>query len=218
MSKHRVTCPECSAKLTVESRLMGKEVNCPGCDKRMMLPQLATQTEDDELAFEDFIAPDLSEWCRESMDQDASELDQRESAHSGHQQVSTTVQDGSKRSSTRLLMLVISFSGLFLFSLTTVDWSSEPDSSNTRLKAPDINDAFFMAQQFVEDELKSPSTASYGWQIAEETVTDLGASRFQVNFWVDAENSFGANIRNNVRAVVRHNSEDNWSLESLEFQ
>lgn len=58
------------------------------------------------------------------------------------------------------------------------------------------SDAFFCAKHIVEASLKAPSTAKF-CQLTDATVTHLGNGEYMVEGWVDAENSFGAMLRNN---------------------
>jgi hypothetical protein len=76
--------------------------------------------------------------------------------------------------------------------------------------------AYTACQEFVEDRLVAPSTAKFGGGPSQ--VTDsLGGSRYEVATYVDAENSFGAMIRNNFTCVVERTG-DTYRLESLEMQ
>ncbi len=74
--------------------------------------------------------------------------------------------------------------------------SSSRESANT--------DAWVMAQDFVRAQLKAPATADFGgisdYQDPDQCVSRTG-NEFLVTGWVDAENSFGAKIRNDF--VVR---------------
>lgn len=60
--------------------------------------------------------------------------------------------------------------------------------------------AFVCAQSVLEDYLKSPSSADYPIY-EDEMVTNAGL-RYTVNSYVDAENSFGAKIRNNFTVIL----------------
>lgn len=81
--------------------------------------------------------------------------------------------------------------------------------------------ALVAAQGFVKRNLKSPGTASFGrWyeQTIDEIVKRLGENRYRVKGWVDAQNAFGAVVRIDFVAVVRHDSNrDRWILESLDI-
>lgn len=82
--------------------------------------------------------------------------------------------------------------------------------------------AWVMAQQFVEEQLKSPSTASYGsvfgdYQDPDEVVSDLGGGRYTVIGWVDAQNSFGAILRRPFVCELKSLGDDKWRCLSLDF-
>ena len=89
------------------------------------------------------------------------------------------------------------------------------DSSSLKIEA------WFMAQEFLEDYLKSPSTANYGSffkgtdQNPEKQVTYLGNNEYSVKGWVDSQNGFGATVRTDFIIKLRHNSNDSWSLLEL---
>jgi len=79
-----------------------------------------------------------------------------------------------------------------------------------------------MAQQFVKDKLKSPGTADFGgvfsdYQKPDDVVTDLSGGKFRVRAWVDAQNSFGAKLRNRFVCELEYMGNDRWRLTSLVF-
>ena len=55
-------------------------------------------------------------------------------------------------------------------------------------------------QFHVEDKLKSPSTASFG----HASVIQMSDSVFQVENYVDAQNGFGATVRNYYSATIEY--------------
>lgn len=81
---------------------------------------------------------------------------------------------------------------------------------------PDEIGAFVMSQQFVENALKSPSTADF-CSYTEARVVDLGEGRFRVTAWVDSENSFGATVRTKYVCHLKGEDSDTWTLEALEL-
>jgi len=68
-----------------------------------------------------------------------------------------------------------------------------------------------VARSFVRDRLKSPGSAKFGTISA----TSLGNSRYSFSGYVDADNSFGANIRTHFSGVVRLHDNKTWRLENL---
>ncbi len=64
-------------------------------------------------------------------------------------------------------------------------------SSDSSSDNPDKIEAYVMSQEFVKERLKAPATADFPWY-DESFVKELGDNKFEVNAYVDAENSFGA--------------------------
>lgn len=76
-------------------------------------------------------------------------------------------------------------------------------------------EAWVIAQQFVKQQLKSPGTASFGslmgdTQSYDKQCDDLGQKTYSCHGWVDAQNSFGATIRNNWTITVTYVGDGNW--------
>ena len=81
---------------------------------------------------------------------------------------------------------------------------------------PDEFSARIMANKFVENRLKAPSTADFASH-SNSTITEISNGRFRVRSYVDAENSFGAKVRTNFTAVVEHQGGSSWELISLDM-
>jgi hypothetical protein len=74
-------------------------------------------------------------------------------------------------------------------------------------------------KKLIKTRLKAPSTAKFPsfWN-APDHVTYLGNKRYKIRSWVDAQNSFGANIRQNYVSTIRMgNSDTHWTLEEVQF-
>ncbi len=80
-------------------------------------------------------------------------------------------------------------------------------------------EAWVAAQQYVEKQLISPSTAKFNGVARSPYVVYLGDARYRVTATVDSQNNFGAMIRTEFEAIVRAKRDDHqtWILESLEF-
>ena len=89
---------------------------------------------------------------------------------------------------------------------------SKKDSASSSSKM----DAWFSATNYVEQSLKAPRTAKFP-RYNEEYVTYAGNDIFIISAYVDAQNSFGAMIRNNFRCEVERVNSTNWKLISLSF-
>ena len=81
--------------------------------------------------------------------------------------------------------------------------------------------AFVMSQEFVERELRSPSTADFP-MITDDGVYVIpsggepGTCTFKVLAYVDAQNGFGATVRQNYTATVSPDAnETDWTLVDL---
>jgi len=61
-------------------------------------------------------------------------------------------------------------------------------------------EAYSASQQFVKEQLKAPSTAKFTYDPS--TITKINDSTFYVIAIVDAENSFGAKIRNRYSCKI----------------
>lgn len=67
-------------------------------------------------------------------------------------------------------------------------------------------------RQFVEQRLKSPSTADF----SSETATQDSGPNWTVTGIVDSENSFGGTVRNGYRCELASTGDDNWRAVSVE--
>lgn len=63
------------------------------------------------------------------------------------------------------------------------------------------SDAWICAKHIVEEELKSPSTADF-CSYPDASITDMGDDRYKIEGYVDAENSFGAEIRTDFTVTL----------------
>ena len=113
----------------------------------------------------------------------------------------------SKKEKIRKIIISIAvFIGSFILFFVVVD--------NDRNAAPDKRDAWVIASKFVQGEMKSPTTAEFP-RYDKSFVKDLGDCTFEVNGYVDGQNSFGATIRNNFNVTVKNPSciwTENWQL------
>ncbi|MBC7782696.1 MAG: zinc ribbon domain-containing protein [Burkholderiales bacterium] len=82
--------------------------------------------------------------------------------------------------------------------------------------------AWGMAKEFVTQNLKSPSSADFGsvwgdYQDPAKCVTDLGSGKYRCVGWVDAQNSFGGQMRNDFVVEVAYVGKDRWRYTSIEL-
>lgn len=79
--------------------------------------------------------------------------------------------------------------------------SQNSDTSNVGSSARHTDsEAFSCAKAIVKSMLKSPSTAKFCW-ITDATVTHLGNGEYKVTGWIEAQNSFGATLRQDFVVV-----------------
>ncbi len=96
---------------------------------------------------------------------------------------------------------------------------SSTSQMSSQSSAPDhCSMAYVKSQNYVEDVLKSPKSADF--PMYEYTATDIGDGGCEVSGYVDAENSFGANIRSYWTTTVRFSGGStgdslNWTLEKM---
>jgi len=78
--------------------------------------------------------------------------------------------------------------------------------------------AWIMCQEFVKRNLKSPSSADFGgllagdWQDPATHAIHMGNGKYRCTGFVDAQNSFGAQIRNQFSLTIKYTGNDNWKL------
>lgn len=78
--------------------------------------------------------------------------------------------------------------------------------------------AWVMCQQFVKQRLKAPATADFGgliagdWQDPNTHAVHMGKGVYECNGFVDAQNSFGAQVRNQFGLTIKYVGNDNWKL------
>ena len=84
------------------------------------------------------------------------------------------------------------------------DGNHTKDSSDKDSFGHDKFDAITIAEKEVKKQLKSPSTAKF-CKTSEYTVT-VNKNKWTVSGWVDAQNSFGATLRNTFTVTITFTS------------
>lgn len=80
-------------------------------------------------------------------------------------------------------------------------YSSSSGGSTSSSSSDRSIDAWVCAEKAVQDTLKSPSTAEF-CSYPDADITYLGASKYKIVGYVDAENSFGATLRKNFTVTL----------------
>lgn len=88
---------------------------------------------------------------------------------------------------------------------------------NCSSSGPSELEASVIIQDFVKDKLKSPSTAEFEMGMVNK-IKKVDESTYEVNSYVDSQNSFGGTIRTKFYCKVQHKSKDSWSLITLNFK
>ena len=111
--------------------------------------------------------------------------------------------------------ILIILTGLFVIgcSHTTKKERAERDCHDKAL-------AFQMAESFVKNRLKSPSTAKFASIIDDEvSMKNTENCTHIVKSFVDSQNVFGATIRNRYIAVLTYSKEtDRWTLDKINIR
>lgn len=101
---------------------------------------------------------------------------------------------------------------------------SDPPRRSSPSKSPTQDtgsnyDAWHMAKRFVEDYLKSPSTASFGGGVFSDDFQDPNSrvkkatdGEYVVSGWVDSQNSFGATVRSSFVVRLRYEGGGTWKM------
>jgi len=99
------------------------------------------------------------------------------------------------------------------------------DKARETITREDFGDNFYLRLAFnhnkklIKKQMRAPSTAKFpGLFESKDHVTYLGDKRYQIRSYVDAQNAYGAMIRQNYTSVVRMGSNSNhWILEEARF-
>lgn len=100
-----------------------------------------------------------------------------------------------------------------------------PSKPRTSPDVPTSSEAYTITKNLVRKRLKSPSSASFPWSATR--TWDLKNGKFKILAYVDAQNSFGANLRKEFTCIIEFNTTgrdgkpaewndtDNWKVEEL---
>lgn len=85
--------------------------------------------------------------------------------------------------------------------------------SGTDNQSGSAAEAWYIAMEFAKKDLKAPATADFPSQFADGVkITDNGGGKYTIQGYVDAENSFGAKIRQHfIVEVEKQPDSDKWS-------
>ena len=79
--------------------------------------------------------------------------------------------------------------------------------------SPTTAEVWYIAKQFAKKDLKSPATAEFPRQTADGVnINDRGNGKYTVTGYVDAENSFGAKLRQHfIIDIQKQPDSDKWT-------
>lgn len=129
--------------------------------------------------------------------------------HCGASNPTVDFKDGAKG----LLLVVV----VALVALKTCEGSPEEQAADKLAQidrnCSDQTNAQVMSTVFIKQRLKSPSSADFPFSA---NVRYLGECRHIVESYVDSQNSFGATVRSQTKALVRYDKKsDDWTLEDI---
>lgn len=130
--------------------------------------------------------------------------------------VDNTVMENKKEESNILMHITIIAAGaLLFFFVLKMFFGSESSSDIDYCNNEEM--AYLASQQMIKSKLKSPSTAKFP-HYSEVSITSAGLCSFQINGYVDAQNSFGALVRDNYITVVTYDEKNQTHIQkSLSF-
>jgi len=106
-------------------------------------------------------------------------------------------------------IIVIIYSVVSIFNTSTKTTSKSSPEDYKR-------EAYVMSQEFIQKQLKSPSTAKFPSYYEINVIqTD---NRYKVEAYVDSGNSFGAIVRTNYRMILERNDNESWTKISCDIE
>lgn len=200
-NEQQMACPHCSGAMTVTQDLAGQKVYCPHCGQAAIVPSIVS------VKSHQIPSAELAPQFDVSM-QSSSGVAVR--IHKNGEGELTTVAKWTalgRSIGCFGIICIIVLIGLVVIAVEKDDRKeSDADSKSVAWK---------MAQKFVKERLKAPSTASFGsvlgdYQDPNDVVEDLGNGKFRVSAWVDSENTFSAMIRSHFICELEWIGGNNW--------
>lgn len=119
-----------------------------------------------------------------------------------------------------LVLIIVVVVGIWVLAGSDESGSGEPSTSapSTSWETRDNSTmAYIMMEDFVKRRLKAPSTAKFQGILdgRGDAVTRLADHAYRIDSYVDAQNGFGAQIRNRFRGEIKQTSDRGWHLQSL---
>lgn len=119
------------------------------------------------------------------------------------EQLAKEKEDGQKKSSRTINRLMVIVGVLMaVIIIAAIVGSKEPKKPGSQ-----TYEAQVMAEKFIKGRLRAPGTAEFGG----ERVAHLGGEKYLVTGYVDAQNAFGAKLRNQWICTVEQTGETQWT-------
>jgi hypothetical protein len=111
---------------------------------------------------------------------------------------------------------------LFVIFISIASFFTSDNQNNTTTNTsvgPTCENAYITSVVYVEKELKAPSTAEFPYNYSESCIK-YSDDQFQINSYVDSENSYGTKVRTSWTVTVRYTGGDPssmlaWRLERI---
>ena len=197
-------CPHCGETMQAENASAGLVAECPECGQSLRVPKQATAKGRKKIYIR-----------RQSASGTSTARSRTKAQYSGaaarmHRRRSsgTPMSDEAKGCLILIGLGVCAF--IFVAILTSGGSSSNPSSP-----AHDKAMAWVMAQSFIEQRLKAPSTAKWPWGY-DDKVLDLGGGRYKVKGYVDSENGFRAMIRTRFTLDMQYTPQG-WNIRLIDL-
>jgi ribosomal protein L37E len=106
---------------------------------------------------------------------------------------------------------------IFLFLLGGIISMCTPKEEKEKKELEDVSRAALIhCRNAVKDRLKAPSTADI--PLFDQRTTKIGENKFKVESYVDAQNSFGAKIRNNYTCEIERIGTEGENIDGKNWQ
>ncbi len=120
-----------------------------------------------------------------------------------------------KNNKTLKIFLVVAVISIIFYSINHKEKKKAPPiEKKSWHEIVDKKAAFYAAQQFIEKYLKVPKTAEHPsyYDIGENNIKHLGSQTYEINSYVDSQNSFGALLRTDYYLKIMQHKKDKWKL------
>jgi hypothetical protein len=129
--------------------------------------------------------------------------------------------DSPKKKNNLLISIVVAIFIIICLCYTIFSFGGDGggDTNENKVKTDHSTMAYVICKEYVKNSLISPSTAKFPW--GDVTKKHLGNNIYEVTSYVDAQNRFGAMIRNNYYCKLQYTGGDtsdeeanigNWNL------